>query len=142
MIAKFVITPILAALIAWGAIAPTKAETPKALTFAITVYRSGSKIALHYPKADNVHWIEVCVVTNGKVNDKFSPGNYTEWTETVCWPPRFGLEDFPLRVGALKVTASLVIKEGETKETLIVRAQVRPEPTDVEPNGNGPGEEQ
>lgn len=110
------------------------------LPFAITVYKYAQKIALHYPHRDNVQWIRVCVVSEGKLDDKYHPGQYERFRQESCWQPRFGLEDYPLKIGTLTVTASLELKVDDEPKTLIVRAVVRPEPT--EPNGNGPGEEQ
>lgn len=81
---------------------------------------------LHYPKG--VEWIEVCVMSEGRVDDKYQPGEYTQWWETTCWNPRFVWEEYPFRPGALKVQATLKIRDGEVEELLRTGViNVRPE---------------
>lgn len=103
------------------------------LIFILTVNQSGTRVALHYPKDESVQWVETCVYSEGKVNDKTSPGDFIPWTSVSCWPPRFALEEMPLMAGALRARASLEIKEGGVSRILwTTTVQVRPEEREQE----------
>ena len=97
--------------------------------FTITLYRNSNGVTLRYPKGENIHWLDVCVLSEGKVSDRFNPDNAIPWSQVSCWEPRFSLEQYTFRPGALRAQAVLMIKDGEEVITLRTEVvQVRPEP--------------
>lgn len=79
-----------------------------AITFSLTVNKPHNLITLSYP--EKVVWVRVCVESAG-VKESF----YHEY----CWTPETPIEEFYLDAKTAHVRASLEIREGNRRSTLI-----------------------
>lgn len=96
--------------------------------FAITVSQYRTSVYMHYPHQDeHFEWVEVCLMSDGKDDDKRNPGEFIEWESLDCWKPRFLLEQVQLRSGTLRVRAELTVDEDGVRSVLRARATVKPE---------------
>ena len=73
----------------------------QALTFTLTVNHTGQRATLHYPVADHVRWIEVCVIANGTDG----------WSRNSCWTPRYKTEEVPIDPRTVTISAHLAVRE-------------------------------
>jgi hypothetical protein len=97
------------------------------LVFSLTVARNGDHISLQYPVDDKVQWVEVCVESEGRY-DPVDPRRAEHWYNKSCWAPRFKIEEYKLKDGAIHVRAHLEISENGNHVTLHTPTmQVRPE---------------
>lgn len=102
-------------------------EVIQALTFSVTVGRYGNNAVLRYPVADKLHWVEVCVETEGY--DPKSP-SAEGWQANSCWVPRFKVEELRLEPGTTSLRAHLHISEDGYRSWLHTPViQVRPRPS-------------
>ena len=79
------------------------------LTLTLSGYMN-TLLTIHLPKG--VEWERVCVWSYGRVDDKYNPGQYHEWYALSCWKPRFSVEDYHLRSGAIEVVVEVITPEG------------------------------
>lgn len=85
--------------------------------FVITVGQYGDRIGLHYPHEDeHLRWEQVCVYSTG------------DQEHTSCWVPRFGLEEYRLEMGTVRVKGVLTVNEDGVRRDLVTpEIPVRPE---------------
>jgi len=98
-----------------------------ALSFTLTVSQYGTNVVLRYPEAPGVHWVEVCVESEG-INPK-NPGA-EHWYKRSCYEPTYRTEMYNLVEGTIHVRAHLEISQDSVHSFLHTPVyQVRPEPT-------------
>jgi hypothetical protein len=97
-----------------------------ALTFSVTISRSGNVATLRYPTGAKLALVEVCIETEGYYpNHPDADG----WEDTSCHEPRFRIEEHRLRPGAVSLRAHLNISEGGYRSwihTPVIAVRPRP----------------
>jgi hypothetical protein len=97
-----------------------------ALTFSVTISRSGNAATLRYPQGEGITALEVCVESEG-----YYPNHpdADDWYDNSCHEPRFRIEEHRLRPGAVSLRAHLRLSEDGYKywvHTPVVAVRPRP----------------
>lgn len=68
------------------------------LAIQITVALGADRLLIHHDIP--LGW--VCILTEGKIDDKMNPGEFIGWFAESCWGPWLKREEYKLRPGTLR----------------------------------------
>ena len=80
----------------------------------------------------------ICIQTEGKVDDKYNPGDFLPWYAESCWPPYLRFETYRLRAGSLRYRICADTYEVDCAPWVILRPE-ESEMTPLDPSRPLPG---
>lgn len=80
------------------------------LTLTVTINQAANGLMIHYPTDSKL--IEVCIESEGKVDDRMNPGEYLPWWAVSCWKPFYKTEEYHFWPGAYRYKLILEMEDG------------------------------